>query len=101
MRKKVSALTDQDREDQGDRDDRVAAKEGVGDDGSTDWSQAEASEGDAGDLSGVDALHVVLLHEVDNKVARRAAPCHPKPEHRHCAKSDVYMERGAQNIIST
>lgn len=87
----VRARTDQHREDHGDRDDRVAAKEGVGDDGSADWGQAQASEGDAGDLRGVDARHVVLLHEVDNEVTRRAAPCHPKPAHRHCAKSDAYI----------
>jgi hypothetical protein len=76
--------TDQDGEGHGDRDDRVAAKEGVGDDGSGHRGQADAAGDDVGDLGRVDARHVVLLDQVDDQVAQGAARGHTKPHHGDC-----------------
>ena len=65
-------------------DDREAAQVGVGEDGSGDGDEVERAADDVGDLRRVDALHVVLLDEVNLQVAGGAVDGQPQPNHAPC-----------------
>ena len=62
-------------------DDGEAAEVGVRDDGSGNGHQVEGAADDVGDLRRVDALHVVLLEQVQQQVAGRPVDGQPQPQH--------------------